>query len=290
MKIAQSIADARADRATLGKVALVPTMGALHAGHVSLIREARRRAPHVAVSIFVNATQFGPREDYHNYPRPIEKDIAICEAEGVDLVFNPTAEEMYPVGTLPMHIDWPSLTVPLEGKFRPGHFSGVAQVVSKLFNVLQPQVALFGQKDFQQLRLIREMVNALNFAIEILPGPTLREPDGLAMSSRNAYLAPIDRAKATCIYRALQAGEAEIVKGIRQTARIMTTMQRVLLEQHLMVDYVACVDDRTMKDVEVVAAGQPVVLAVAARVNSVRLLDNMIVVPPEVAVPIPVKK
>lgn len=277
MKIAQTIRDARADRAELGRLALVPTMGALHEGHLALIREARRHAPHVAVSIFVNPTQFGPREDFHKYPRPIERDLELCQAEKVDLVFNPAAEEMYPTPQYAMRFEWPQLTEPLEGKFRPGHFSGVCQVVTKLFNILTPDVAVFGEKDFQQLRVIRELIRALDFRIELVPVPTVREPDGLAMSSRNAYLSPAERKQALAISRALFTAEADFKRGVRSAARLITTMQRIVLEQHLLVDYVACVDAETLKDVDHIHA--PAVLALACRAGKTRLIDNLKLVP-----------
>jgi pantoate--beta-alanine ligase len=278
MKISQTIADAKADRATLGKLALVPTMGALHEGHLSLIRLAKQKAKSVAVSIFVNPTQFGPREDFSRYPRPLERDLELCEKEGVDLVFNPLAEEMYPTGSQPMTLEWPSLTGVLEGKFRPGHFSGVAQVVAKLFHILSPDVAIFGQKDFQQLRVIRELVNSLNFAVEVVAAPTLREPDGLAMSSRNVYLSESERVQALGVSKALRLAEAEAMSGVKSGPRLMTTMKRTLLEKHLQIDYVTVVDPDTLKEVETVTG--PIVLAVAVRAGNTRLIDNVLVEPP----------
>lgn len=279
MKIAQTIADARADRAALGsgRLALVPTMGALHEGHLALVKEAKKHAQHVAVSIFVNPTQFGPKEDFRKYPRPIEKDLELCEKAGVSLVFNPTPEEMYPVPQYGLKFEWPQLTEPLEGKFRPGHFSGVCQVVAKLFNILTPNVAVFGEKDFQQLRVIRELVRALDFPVQIVALPTVREPDGLAMSSRNVYLSPADRKRALALSRALFTAEADFKRGVRSAARLITTMQRIILEQHLLVDYVACVDAETMKDVEHIST--PSVLALACRAGTTRLIDNLRLVP-----------
>src|SRR4051812_30088155 len=167
MTIVTNIADCRVERSKLEKLALVPTMGALHAGHLALIADAKRRAPHVAVSIFVNPTQFGPREDFNRYPRPIEADLAKCEQAGVHLVFNPTPEEMYRPGEPQVVVEVPQLSEVLEGKHRPGHFRGVCQVVAKLFNIVQPNVACFGQKDFQQLRIIQAMVEALDWPIRI---------------------------------------------------------------------------------------------------------------------------
>ena len=275
MKVVRTIAEGRAERGALDRLALVPTMGALHAGHVSLIEAAKKRAPHVAVSIFVNPTQFGPREDYSKYPRPLEADLAKCEQAGVHMVFNPPAEEMYPEGGPQVVVDLPDLTAVLEGKHRPGHFRGVCQVVAKLFNVLQPDVACFGQKDFQQLRVLTAMVEALNWPIEMVPCPTMREPDGLAMSSRNQYLSLDERHKALAIPRALQTAEKEFQAGIRQTNRLIATMQNILLPQHLNIDYVAVVDPVTLKNVDVIKGRA--VLAIAARVGTTRLIDNIVI-------------
>jgi pantoate--beta-alanine ligase len=277
VKVLHTIAEVRAERETLGRLALVPTMGALHAGHLSLIDAARRRAPHVVVSIFVNPTQFGHNEDFNRYPRPLEQDLARCQTNGVDLVFAPTVEEMYPPTATDIVVDLPSLSSVLEGKHRPGHFKGVCQVVAKLFNILRPNIAFFGQKDYQQLRIIAAMVEALNMDIEVVGCPTIRDPDGLAMSSRNAYLSPDEREKALAISRALGIAQGEFRSGVRQTNRLLTTMQKVILEKHLMIDYVAAVDATSLKPVEVI--NLPTVLAVAARVGKTRLIDNAIVEP-----------
>jgi len=271
--IVKTIEECRAARKKLGRLALVPTMGALHEGHLSLMMLARAHAPKVAVSIFVNPTQFGPREDYTKYPRPIEADLEKCQQADIDLLFLPEAEQMYTPGMAEVVVDLPQLSSVLEGKHRPGHFRGVCQVVAKLFNIIQPDVAVFGQKDFQQFRILSAMVEALNFPIEIVPGPTVREPDGLAMSSRNQYLSPTDREKALAISRGLFAAQAEFKKGVRQTNRLITTIQHILLEQHLSIDYIAAVDPITLKHVD--AATGPVVLAVAARVGTTRLIDNI---------------
>jgi pantoate--beta-alanine ligase len=273
MIVSRTIAECRAERRKLGRVALVPTMGALHAGHLSLIEIAKMRAEHVIVSIFVNPTQFGPTEDFTKYPRPIEQDLARCEEAGVDLIFNPSADEMYRPGVPDVIVDLPSLSTVLEGKHRPGHFKGVCQVVAKLFNVVRPDLACFGRKDFQQLRILRAMTEALDFPIEIVGCPTLREPDGLAMSSRNQYLSTEDRQRALSISRGLFAAEAEFKKGINQTNRLIATIQKPMLESHLSIDYVAAVDPQTLKNVEVVNG--PTILAVAARVGKTRLIDNV---------------
>jgi len=286
MIVCTTIADCREHRGKLERAALVPTMGALHAGHLSLIDIARRHAPHVIVSIFVNPTQFGPKEDFYKYPRPLEEDLAKCNAAGVDLVFNPGVEEMYAKGPLAdsaaelVHLDIPPLTGMLEGRIRPNHFKGVCQVVAKLFNIVQPNVACFGEKDYQQLRVLSAMAAALNWPIEIVPCPTVREPDGLAMSSRNQYLSEAERQRALSISRGLFAARDEFDKGVRQTNRLIATVQNILLSAGtqgrvpLLIDYVAAVDAITLKNVEVICA--PTVLAVAARVGKVRLIDNVI--------------
>jgi pantoate--beta-alanine ligase len=277
MILLHTIAELRAARAKLGKLSLVPTMGALHAGHISLMEIARKHAPTVAVSIFVNPTQFGPREDFSKYPRPIESDLEKCEKVGVDLVFNPTPEEMYRPGSPDVLIDLPHLTDVLEGQKRPGHFKGVCQIVAKLFNVFTPTAACFGQKDYQQLRVIAAMVEALDWPIQIVPCPTLRDPDGLALSSRNQYLSAEERTRALAIRRALLAAKAEVKAGHKQINRLLTTMQNHLLEQHLLIDYVAAVDPLTLKNVPEVTS--PILLAIAARVGSTRLIDNTLVRP-----------
>lgn len=278
MIVIRTIAEARAERAKHDRLALVPTMGALHTGHMSLIQAARNHARSVAASIFVNPTQFGPREDYSKYPRPVEADLERCRQAGVDFVFCPTAEEMYRPGLFDIVIDLPHLTDGLEGQKRPGHFKGVCQVVAKLFNILTPNAACFGQKDFQQLRIIEAMTEALDFPIEIVRCPTVREPDGLAMSSRNAYLSPDERNKALSLSKALRLAEEQVKSGYRQTNRLVATMKNTLLEQpQILIDYVAAVDCQTLKPVQEVTT--PTLLALAARVGNTRLIDNTIVQP-----------
>jgi pantoate--beta-alanine ligase len=276
MEVIKTIAKARAIRQNFERLALVPTMGALHAGHMSLVAHAKNNAPGVAVSIFVNPTQFGPKEDFNKYPRPVEDDLEKCAAAGVDYVFNPPPEEMYRPGLPDIVVDLPQLTTQLEGKHRPGHFKGVCQVVAKLFNIVRPDLACFGQKDYQQLRVIHAMVEALDWPIGIIPCPTLRDPDGLAMSSRNIYLSPEDRQRALSISRALMLGLGEYRhSGVTQTNRLIATMQKELLSQHLNIDYVAAVDAVTLKNVERIEG--PTVLAIAARVGNVRLIDNVVI-------------
>jgi pantoate--beta-alanine ligase len=276
MKVFQTITEVRAARGH-GPLAFVPTMGALHAGHVSLLEMARNRAPQVAVSIFVNPTQFGPREDFSRYPRPLEADLEKCAAAGVDWVFNPTEQEMYPQGSPAIEISLPGMDNVLEGKHRPGHFRGVCQVVAKLFNIVQPSIACFGQKDFQQLRVLTAMVEALNWPIEMVACPTLRDPDGLAMSSRNQYLSPAERQKALSISRTLFSARDMVAGGVKQTSRLLTRMQQDLLAQHLSIDYVAAVDPLSLKGVEVMTG--PTVLAIAVRVGATRLIDNVVATP-----------
>lgn len=277
MQVVRTIADCRAERAKLSrkKVAIVPTMGALHAGHLSLVDAARTHASAVVVTVFVNPTQFGPKEDYQRYPRPIEDDLAKCEAAGVDVVFHPSADEMYRPGSPDVVVDVPALTTVLEGKHRPGHFKGVCQVVAKLFNIVRPSLAFFGQKDYQQFRVLSAMVEALDLPIDVRGVPTLRDADGLAMSSRNQYLSAGERERALSISRAFGIAQGEFKTGVRQTNRLVTTMQHVLLEQHLSIDYIAAVDAYTLKSVELVTA--PTVFAIAARVGKTRLIDNAIV-------------
>ena len=283
MTVTRTIAEARSARKELGRVALVPTMGALHAGHLSLIQQARSRADHVAVSIFVNPTQFGAREDFSKYPRPIETDLAACETAGVEMVFNPDPAEMYRPGEAAAVVDVPPLTETLEGKHRPGHFRGVCTVVAKLFNILTPDVALFGQKDFQQLRVLSAMTAAMDFPIEIVGCPTLREPDGLAMSSRNAYLSADERERALALSRGLFLARDEFLRGAVQTNRLVTILQKALLDPgrlgkiHLSIDYTACVDAQTLTPA--MNVDRPVVLAVAVRVGQTRLIDNIILMP-----------
>jgi pantoate--beta-alanine ligase len=285
MNVVETISECREQRAKLGRLALVPTMGALHAGHLSLIRRARQLAEHVAVSIFVNPTQFGPREDFTKYPRPIESDLAKCREAGVELVFNPSTDQMYPSGgaSVDVVIDLPALSSVLEGKHRPGHFRGVCQVVGKLFNIVQPNVAIFGQKDFQQLRILTAMAEALNWPVEVVGATTVREPDGLAMSSRNQYLSADERERALAISRALGLAQGELKAGVRQTNRLIATMQNTLLDMGnlgripVSIDYVAAVDPMTLKPVETVSG--PTVLAIAARVGNTRLIDNVTVGP-----------
>jgi pantoate--beta-alanine ligase len=283
MTVVRTIGECREHREGLGRVAFVPTMGALHEGHMSLIATAKRLAAHVVVSIFVNPTQFGPREDFTKYPRPLEADLKKCEESGVELVFQPPVEQMYRPGLPLVVVDLPELSGVLEGKHRPGHFRGVCQVVAKLFNIVRPQVVVFGEKDFQQLRIIRAMVEALDWPIDIVGCPTVRDPDGLAISSRNKYLSSDERERALSISRALMLAQGEFKLGVRQANRLVATMQNTLLDPGKLgrvpvaIDYVAAVDPVNLKPIDVVTT--PTVLAIAARVGNTRLIDNVMISP-----------
>lgn len=277
MKVAQTIKEFRSARAAVGRLALVPTMGALHDGHLSLMRLAKQYSPYIAVSIFVNPTQFGPKEDFTKYPRPIEADLEMCRSVGVDLVLHPSAAEMYPPGSPKVSVDLPELTTVLEGAHRPGHFAGVCQVVAKLFNIVRPDVAVFGRKDFQQLRVITAMVEALNWPIEIVPGPTVREAGGLAMSSRNRYLSDEERQRALAISRSLFFAEAQIKAGQRDAEPLLSTMRQMLLEQQFVIHYVAAIDPKTLAPVQRIAG--PVTFVIAAKIGTTRLIDNLQIEP-----------
>jgi pantoate--beta-alanine ligase len=253
------------------RIAFVPTMGYLHEGHLSLLREGRRRGELLVMSIFVNPTQFGPKEDLSRYPRDEAGDLAKAEACGVDLAFLPTVEAMYPPGAQTF-VEVRELGVPLCGRSRPGHFVGVATVVAKLFNLVRPHVALFGQKDYQQLAIIRRMVRDLHFPIEIVGMPIVREPDGLALSSRNAYLSPDERRRALGLSRGLAAARALVERGERQAAAIVAAARGPVEEAATRVDYVELVDAETLAGLD--RLDRPAVLAIAAFVGATRLIDN----------------
>lgn len=262
-------------RPALGRIALVPTMGALHTGHRSLIAAARADADSVVVSIFVNPLQFGPGEDYQRYPRDLDTDLAVCAAEGVDVVFAPPVEVMYP-GEQLVTIDPGPMGRVLEGESRPGFFTGVLTVVAKLFSLVRPDTALFGQKDAQQLAVIRRMVRDLCIGVTVLSIPTVRDPDGMATASRNAYLGAEERTSALALSRALLAGADASVTG---PIGILTAARAVLSEAAsatppVVVDYLALVDPGTFGEVTGEYRGEAV-LAVAARVGATRLIDNV---------------
>lgn len=256
-------------------IGLVPTMGALHEGHISLVRAAAEHADTVVVSIFVNPTQFAPNEDFEKYPRALEADMALCEAAGADIVFAPTAEQLYPRG-YSTYITEELIAKPLEGSSRPAHFRGVTTVVAKLFNICRPDLAVFGQKDAQQVAVIKKMVNDLNFTIDIITAPTVREADGLALSSRNRYLSLSQRAEALAISRALFKARDMVASGERRAARLMAEATHILSQEHrVRVIYVSLVDRCTMEPIDEVLPGKAV-LAIAVWVDAVRLIDNII--------------
>jgi pantoate--beta-alanine ligase len=254
---------------------LVPTMGALHEGHFSLIRQAKERCDPVVVSLFVNPKQFGPSEDFQKYPRQIDADRGALEKLGVDYLFAPSAEEMYP-GDFRTWVTVEGLSDRLEGHSRPGHFRGVATVVLKLFEIVRPRFAFFGRKDAQQVRIVSQMTRDLNLDTEIAVCPIVRESDGLALSSRNAYLKPDERRAATALYRSLDAMRAEIAKGERDAAGLVVTLRRVLdAEQGLKIDYAEIVDANSLESVMALRKNCYALLAV--RLGSTRLIDNALI-------------
>jgi pantoate--beta-alanine ligase len=275
MRVVETVAEMSEARAAMGDIiGLVPTMGALHEGHLSLVRRARADSDHVVVSVFVNPTQFGPREDIDTYPRDVDRDLRLLEAEGVDVVFAPTVEEMYPPG----FDEWVEvcgpLTSTLEGASRPQFFRGVTTVVARLLRIVQPQRAYFGEKDAQQLRVVRRMAREQRLPVEIVGLPTLREPDGLAMSSRNAYLSPRERRAALVLPRALElAREMVERRGVRDARRLKEAMQDCIAGEPLVrIDYIAVGDYETLEELTVI--DRPALLLLAVRVGSTRLIDN----------------
>ena len=278
MHVVETIEEVRRLRRSLpGSWGLVPTMGYLHAGHLSLVQRARAENDRVAVSIFVNPTQFGPGEDYERYPRDEARDLALLEREAVDVVFVPTVEEMYPPG----FSTWVEVTGPLaerlEGASRPGHFRGVATVVLKLFHLVQPHRAYFGEKDAQQLRIIRRMTTDLNLPIEIVACPIVREPDGVALSSRNVYLSPTEREHARALSRSLALARRLILEeGVREAAEVRRRLREYLrAAPGVALDYVSLAHPETLEEVERIEG--PVLVLVAARVGSARLIDNALI-------------
>jgi pantoate--beta-alanine ligase len=257
------------------RVGLVPTMGALHDGHLSLVAAARKiGASKIVVSIFVNPTQFGPNEDFHRYPRTFEQDLARCSDAAVDVVFAPTVDALYPPG-YQTYIDLETITKRFEGEFRPGHYRGVATVVAKLFQSTGPCLATFGRKDYQQWRVLEIMARELNMPVEVKGCPTLREPDGLAMSSRNRYLSSLDRPRALAIYRGLRAADAAFRGGERDARQLEAASRTPIAAAFDSIDYVAVADAQTLEPCVGRVEAPPVVL-VAARIGSTRLIDNAV--------------
>ncbi len=272
-----TIPELRARRLELaGPVGLAPTMGYLHEGHLSLVRQARRECASVVVSIFVNPAQFGPHEDLDSYPRDLERDLELLRKEAVDLVWMPTSEIVYPPG-FQTWVTVDQVAQPLEGSMRPGHFRGVATVVAKLFNAVQPDRAYFGQKDAQQAAVIRQMTKDLNFNLEIVVCPIQREPDGLALSSRNVYLNPEERRSATVLWRALSAAQEAYRGGQKQAGRLREVMREVLAGEPLAsAQYVSCADPDTLQELEGVVEGRAL-LSMAVMIGKTRLIDNMLI-------------
>ncbi len=281
MRIAKTIAEARAAiaelRAAGRTVGLVPTMGALHAGHISLVRAARAACGAVVVSLFVNPTQFGPNEDFSKYPRTFDADCEMLRGEGVEVLFAPPAEEMYAPGAVTF-VDVEEISGRLDGESRPGHFRGVATVVAKLFNIVGPDQAFFGQKDAAQVAVLRRMVRDLNFGLELVVCPIVREPDGLAMSSRNRYLSADDRRHALVLHRALRRMEELADAGQTASDELVEAGRAVMAgEPAAQLDYLRIVDPETLEDVSDVGRGA--LAAVAAWVGPARLIDNVLLPP-----------
>lgn len=275
MKVLRSVAEARAfrDGSAAASIGLVPTMGALHEGHASLIERATRANDLAVVSIFVNPTQFGPHEDFAAYPRNESVDLAMCERLGAAMVFVPTAGEMYPPGDATRVRPGP-IAARLEGAARPGHFEGVATVVTKLLAIVRPDVAYFGQKDFQQLRVVQTIARDLHLAVSIAGCPTVRDPDGLAISSRNRYLSAEDRKRALALSRALRGAKEDWSRGERDPAKLRDRVQRAAAGPGVAVDYVSVADPFTLEELE--RPAERAVISLAGRVGKTRLIDNVL--------------
>jgi pantoate--beta-alanine ligase len=268
---------ARLARAENKIIGLVPTMGALHAGHMALVERARRECSQVVTSIFVNPTQFGPKEDLAKYPRTFEADSQKLSAAGVDAIFAPQPADIYPPG-FRTYVNVDSLSERLEGRSRPGHFRGVATVVLKLFEICQPTYAYFGRKDAQQVRVITQMVRDLNLDVEIVVCPIVREPDGLALSSRNAYLGPEERKAALVLHCALTAARDELASGTRDALSLQSTMQKIFAaEPRAALDYAEVVDADTFEPIARIA--RPAYILIAAFLGKTRLIDNLYIEP-----------
>ena len=274
MQVVRAIAETRALRQKLsGTVGFVPTMGYLHEGHLALVRWARRENSAVIVSIYVNPAQFGPREDFGAYPRDLDRDLELLQREGTDIVFVPLDEEVYPPG-FSSWVDVGKVTEKLEGASRPGHFRGVATIVATLFNIVQPTRAYFGQKDAQQVVVVKKMVADLNMDLEVVIVPTVRESDGLAMSSRNTYLSPKERQAATILFRALELAQRLRRGGEKDAGEIRRRMAALVQKEPLAcVDYVSIADAETLEELNLL--DRPAVASLAVRIGKTRLIDNM---------------
>jgi pantoate--beta-alanine ligase len=275
MLTTDSLAELREIRSSMGgEFGLVPTMGALHSGHAALVGRARLECQHVGVSIFVNPAQFSLGEDLANYPRDLQKDLELLDSLGVDVVWTPTKDSIYPSG-FQTWITVEEMSAPLEGKCRPGHFRGVATIVAKLFNAFMPDRAYFGQKDAQQVAVLKRMALDLNFPIELVICPTVREPDGLAMSSRNAYLNAKERLAATVLYRALSVAREKYDQGERDAEALRASMQMVIGSEPLAsVQYISAADPKTLCELQQIEKG--VLLSLAVQIGKARLIDNFL--------------
>ena len=279
MKVAKTIESVRnlvkAARSKGKKIGFVPTMGALHIGHISLIEAAAKKCDFVVVSIFVNPTQFGPGEDFEKYPRPLKADLEICRKAGVDVVFTPATAQMYPQENLTW-VNVEKLTEQLCGQFRPGHFSGVTTVCAKLFNIVAPDIAFFGQKDAQQAIVIKRMVADFNMPLKIVVCPTVRQADGLAVSSRNQYLTESQKKNAPLIYKSLQKCQKLIADGVADSKTIINQMRKILQQApSIKIEYISIVDADTLQELKKITG--KVLTAVAVKIGSTRLIDNILV-------------
>ena len=270
-EVREAIASARGANQRVG---FIPTMGYLHNGHASLIDLCKNHVDYLVVSVFVNPTQFSPREDLSRYPKDFERDRQLIEAHGAHLLFTPSEEEIYPENSQ-ICFEIKRLADHLCGPKRPGHFQGVLLVVSKLFNIIQPDVAVFGQKDLQQLLIVQRMVTEFNFPIKVIAGPTVREPDGLAMSSRNAYLSPVERQESTMLYRALQSGKKLIESGERSAATVSEALTKMILRARgSRIDYVEIVELARLQPIEEIQG--KIAIALAVYIGQTRLIDNLV--------------
>ena len=258
------------------RIALVPTMGFLHEGHLSLIRLARQHADVVVTSIFVNPAQFAPTEDFSKYPRDLTRDKSLAESAGTGCLFTPSTDEIYPSPFL-TYVTVEEITSRLEGKFRPTHFRGVATVVAKLFNIVKPHVAVFGQKDAQQAAVIRQLARDLNFDLRVIIGPIVREPDGLAMSSRNVYLSASERAESVVLCQSLQRAKELVSGGQRQSSAILSEMTKMISsKKSAAIDYISIADASTLEEVSLLTPGPEILVSLAVKFGSTRLIDNIL--------------
>ena len=274
MNVLHTIDDLRRALASADHTAFVPTMGNLHEGHLALVRHGREGGDSLVVSIFVNPSQFAPHEDWSAYPRDLQRDLTLLQKEGVDVVFHPSAAEMYPNG-FQTSVQVENLSARMCGAFRPGHFHGVATVVTKLFNIVQPSTAIFGAKDYQQLQVIRRVTRDLNLPVEIVAHPTVREPDGLAMSSRNAYLSPAERQAALCLSRSLRRAQCLVRNGERRAAAILERVRSEIAAEPLArLEYASLSDGENLCEIDQLS--ENAVLALAVWIGKARLIDNVV--------------